>query len=142
MKTRFITALFFCILVIALSVPASAGDCQISLKEEYGQAVIHVNNAQDLGAFELELSFDPKALTVNGIEKGVLMEESKRQFSQMGPKIDSGTLKFGFFSFGSDPGITGNGVLCRIISKGDSESLKIKKLVATDSKGNKVSCKF
>ncbi|RKX62152.1 MAG: hypothetical protein DRP37_02300 [Thermodesulfobacteriota bacterium] len=131
--------LYVVILILFLAHPILAGVApEFKITQGSGDAVnVYVENATDLGAFEIELSYDKNQIEVISIQKGELVRNSQRVFSQLGPKIDpSGKVTFGFFSFGNTAGISGSGVLADIQYSGDSSSLKILKVKATDSKGN------
>jgi hypothetical protein len=134
---------FVALSVLILGSAASAERVSFSLVQEADQVIVYVENARDLGAFEIELASDQGAFIVGQVQKGYLLDTSFRTFSLVGPKVDpAGKFKFGFFSLGYDEGVSGEGVLAEIKIKGDPSSIKITKIKATDSRGKKVFCTF
>jgi hypothetical protein len=129
--------IFILIQFMAFPVLAEAAP-KFKLTQGSGNTVnIYVENAKDLGAFEIELGFDKNRVEVISIRKGKLLMSSQRVFSQLGPKINpAGKVIFGFFSFGNTKGVNGRGVLASIKYSGNPSSLKILKVKSTDSKGN------
>lgn len=127
-----ISILFMTYPVFAAAVP------EIKITQESGNTLgIYVEDAQDLAGFEIELSYDKNHFQVKSIQAGGLLQNSRRTFYLLGPKIDpSGKVVFGFFSIGNAEGLKGKGVLASIGYTGDPSSLKIQKVQATDSNGN------
>lgn len=131
---------FYIVTVIQfMACPVLAGVApKLKITQGSGNTVnIYVENAKDLGAFEIELGFDKNRVEVISVRNGELLLSSQRVFSQLGPKIDpAGKVIFGFFSFGNTKGVNGSGVLASIKYSGDPSSLKILKIKSTDSNGN------
>ncbi len=77
---------------------------------------VWVNSVSDLGGFQFTLHFDPNILHVDDASLGPFLGSTGRSISQLGPDIDNnaGTLTFGGFSFGSEPGVSGSGVIAHI----------------------------
>lgn len=143
MRNRSIMVFFIVLSVLILASAASAEQVSFSLVQEADQVIVYVENARDLGAFEIELASDQGAFIVDRIQKGDLLDATLRTFSLVGPKVDpAGKLKFGFFSIGYDEGVNGEGVLAEIKIKGDPSSIKITRIKATDSRGKKLFCTF
>jgi len=69
----------------------------------------------DLGAFELDLTFDPRLLEAGGATLGRLLASTGRDAGALGPLVDNrgGTLGFGGYSTGSEAGAAASGVLGR-----------------------------
>ena len=74
---------------------------------------IEVEGAADLGGFQLALNFDPVVVRVEGVTLGDFLGSTGRNTVPLGPEVDNdaGTITFGGFSFGSQPGASGDGVL-------------------------------
>lgn len=124
---------------------AAPGEFIIALNPVSDNTIeVYVVNARDLGAFEVEVSFDKAKFECTGVEKGTLLQESMRQFNLLGPKIvkDVNGVSFGFFSLGKQKGIDGNGQLALIKYSGDPTSVTIRKITATDSKGDILNSKL
>ena len=79
-----------------------------------------ITNAEDLGAFEFTLGYNPQLLEVQSVTLGTFPGSSGRTFSTLGPVIDgsNGKVSFGAYSVGNTPnGASGNGVLAIVILK-------------------------
>jgi len=86
-----------------------------------------VRNVQNLGSFDLQLRFDPSIAAAQSAELGDFLASTGRDVSPVGPVIDNqaGTLTFGAFSVGDEPGPDGDGVLATVLMQaiGEGESL-------------------
>jgi len=143
MKKLSVRVFLITLLAMTLAVPVFAEQCQFSLNKEAGQMIVSVKGAKDLGAFEMELGFEPAALKIGEISKGALVEKSERTFNMLGPTSEaSGKVKFGFFSFGKGGGISGDGGLAKIKFEGNAASMKIISVKVTDTKGNELPSGF
>jgi len=129
------------IFIMPIAYPAFSGEMsRVEMLQGSGNTVdIYFNNAKDLGAFEIELTFPANQFKVIDIQEGELLKSSQRTFSWLGPKFDpEGKVTFGFFSLGNAEGIYGNGVLAIIEYEGDPSLVEIQSIKATDTKGNVV----
>ena len=125
--------------IMTMAYPAFSGEApRVDMLQGSGNTIdIYFSNAQDLGAFEIELTFPANQFKVIDIQEGELLNNSQRTFSWLGPKFDpEGTVTFGFFSLGNAEGIHGGGVLAIIEYEGDLSLIAIKSIKATDTKGN------
>jgi len=77
---------------------------------------VSIQGAQDLGAFQFDLGFDPAIVQVNGAALAPFLGSTGRNTATVGPNIDngSGLVRFGAFSYGSQPGPVGDGDLAMI----------------------------
>jgi hypothetical protein len=123
---------------------------QFSLVQKSDEQVqLVVRKAKDLSAFEIELSFDDVTgkkgtkFRLKSVSPANFLKKSPRSFTQVGPKISAdGKITFGFFSFGTNPGLKGGGALAIIKCSGDASKLRITNVKATDSMGNQLACGF
>ncbi|MCK4789071.1 MAG: hypothetical protein KAV87_35345 [Desulfobacteraceae bacterium] len=125
--------------IMPIAYPAFSGETpSVEMLQGSGNTIdIYYKNAEDLGAFEIELTFPANEFKVIDIQEGELLKSSQRTFSWLGPKFDpEGKVTFGFFSLGNTEGIYGNGVLAIIEYEGDLSLIAIKSIKATDTKGN------
>ncbi|MFQ6058289.1 MAG: cohesin domain-containing protein [Anaerolineae bacterium] len=77
---------------------------------------VMIDEAVDLSGFEFHLTYDPAVLRAEGAALGPFLGSTGRSTSPLGPQIDNvaGTLYFGGFSFGHQPGPDGSGLLAEI----------------------------
>jgi len=77
---------------------------------------VRIQDAQDLGAFQFNLGFDPAIVQVDGVALSPFLGSTGRNTATVGPEIDNGTglLRYGAFSYGSQPGPDGDGALAII----------------------------
>lgn len=102
-----------------------------------------VESVSNLGAFEFDLSYDGKIVQVDSssdVTLGSFLGSTNRSVAPIGPVIDNdvGLLKFGGFSFGSNQGPTGGGILASIIwtpKDTGSTILDFQKIQLTDQDG-------
>ena len=143
MRNYLIDSILVCLMIAGtvLFVPqadAGSGQIAITLNPVSGNMIeVDVANAQDLAAFEVEVSFNKTDFGFAGIDKGALLQQSFRNYNQLGPKFGKhgNGILFGFYSTGTQRGIDGNGQLALIKFSGDPKSLTIRKITATDSSG-------
>ena len=71
----------------------------------------------DLGGFEFTLRFDPEIIQVDQVTLGDFLGSSGRAVRALGPQIDNeaGHVRFGGYSYGSQPGAAGSGVLAYVV---------------------------
>ncbi len=78
---------------------------------------VKIANAHNLGAFDLNIAYDPTLLAIDGVVLGDFLGSTSRTVSMLGPIIDpiSGTVSFGAFSRSEVsptlPGPEGEGVI-------------------------------
>lgn len=102
---------------------------------------IAVEDAEDLGGFEFDLTFDPALLRVDDVTLGDFLGSTGRNTGELGPDIDNdtGLVTYGAFSFGSQNGPTGTGTLAIVaftttITQGVSAlSLQNVQIINTDA---------
>ena len=71
-----------------------------------------VDNASDLGAYELTLSFDPASLRVADVENGPLLGSSGRAPNCLGWDVEGSSVRIVCLTLGPDPaGANGSGIL-------------------------------
>lgn len=77
---------------------------------------VGIQDAQDLGAFQFNLGFDPAIVQVNGLALSPFLGSTGRNTAALGPEIDNeaGLVRYGAFSYGSQPGPGGDGTLVTI----------------------------
>jgi PKD repeat protein len=75
-----------------------------------------ISDAVNLGAFQFDMHYDPTAVHAEGAAMGPFLGSTGRNVGPVGPTIDNdgGTLSFGAFSFGTQAGPQGRGVLAEI----------------------------
>ena len=75
-----------------------------------------VYSVSDLGGFQFTLHFDPNIVHADSASLGPFLSSTGRTASALGPNIDNsaGTITFGGFTFGSQPGATGSGIIAHI----------------------------
>jgi hypothetical protein len=74
---------------------------------------VWIDNAEDLGSFEFKMSYDPGIVHVQTAQLGPLLGSTGRTPVPLGPNIDNvaGIMQLGAFSFGSQPGANGSGII-------------------------------
>ncbi len=88
----------------AVKVPRSSGAFSLP---------IQVSGAQNLGAAEITLTYDPAIVQVVDAKPGGFLAQNGRQETMLPPKIDNdaGRVTLGAFTYGNAPGADGDGVL-------------------------------
>lgn len=78
---------------------------------------IVIEDAHDLGAFELALAFDANVIHVEDVFVGSLLGSTGRSVYPLGPRIDneSGSVSFGAWTTGDSLGAEGSGTLVRVV---------------------------
>ena len=97
-----------------------------------------VNGVENLGAFEVELRYDPEVLRVEGVELGDFLFSINNKVSLLGPKVCDGRILFGGYCYGFDPGVSGEGVLGRLEFRGEGY-LELVRVQLVDIEGGLVS---
>lgn len=111
---------------------------------ESGQAFIvnvMLDGAVNLGAFQFDVTYDSTVMTVADVELGSFLGSTGRTAQPVGPDIDNvaGLVTFGAFSFGSNAGPEGTGLLAAVtftaVGSGTS-ALNLQNVVVTDTMAN------
>ena len=101
---------------------------------------VEIEGAVNLGGFQWTLSFDPAVVQVQEVTLGGFLASTGRNSATLGPEVDNdaGTVTFGAFSFGDQPGPNGNGVLAilTLTAQGTGDSpLALKSVQVADTGG-------
>ena len=84
---------------------------------------VTIEGAEDLGAFQFELTYDPSIVRVQETALGDFLESTGHSVVPLGPEVDeeTGTVIFGAISFGGGPGPDGRGTLAvvTLIARGE-----------------------
>ena len=77
---------------------------------------VGIQDAQDLGAFQFNVAFNPSIVQVNDVALAPFLGSTGRNTATVGPEIDNvaGLLRYGAFTYGSQPGPNGYGALSTI----------------------------
>lgn len=102
---------------------------------------ITVSGVQDLGAFEVQVIYDPALVQVESAELGAFAGSTGRTVLPLGPTIDrsQGRVLAGVLTTGSDKGASGKGVLVKVSAtalKAGSGSLELTGVRLTDTQGD------
>lgn len=94
------------------------------------QAQVVIEGVQNLGGFELAVSYDPSVLEVTGASVGDFLTSSGREQIPLGPQVDNedGIVALGAFTVGDAAGPDGSGVLATINGTVRSEGSSVLKL--------------
>jgi hypothetical protein len=107
---------------------------------EVFSATIRIAEAVDLGAFQLAFAFDPDVLQIDNVAPGDFLGSTGRTTVPLGPQIDNtaGTMTFGGFTFGGQPGPDGDGILATVTMTAQSTGispLALQDVQVTDTLG-------
>ena len=100
-----------------VTVSVSPEDLVICCAEgETGTFDVLIDNASDLGAFEIELKLDPEVVEVEDVTLGSFIGSTGRTVNPLGPNIDNetGLVKFGAWTLGQPVGPEGSGKLATV----------------------------
>lgn len=105
-----------------------------------GNVNVQISNAQNLGAFEFIIAFDPAVVNavLNGVTLGPMLNSSNTYTAYLlGPLVNntSGTIRFAAYTLGSGAGPNGSGILASMQIKGihaGTSSLTFTKVRITD----------
>ncbi len=75
---------------------------------------VAIENVSDLGGFEFELTYDPSVVTATNVLLGPFLGSTGRSVGELGPTFGTGSLTYGAYSWGANPGPDGDGVLATI----------------------------
>jgi hypothetical protein len=103
-----------------------------------------VHSVSDLGGFQFTLHFNPNIVHADSASLGPFLSSTGRSASPLGPDIDNsaGTITFGGFTYGSQPGATGSGVIAHITFSPQGQgasSLTWSDDTLSDTQGNAIS---
>ena len=85
---------------------------KVGLEDGAVEASAVVSDAKNLGAFEIELTYDPAILEAQEVERGPFLGSSGRTVSCIEPRLERGFLRFVCVTLGpAPPGADGTGVL-------------------------------
>lgn len=115
-------------------------DLVVSLHESFAVQVM-IEEANDLGAFQFDLTYDPSILQVEEATLGDFLGSTGRSMVPVGPEVDNakGRVTFGAISFGSGPGPSGVGVLATIafVAQGEgSSAVELREVQILDTAAN------
>jgi hypothetical protein len=85
-----------------------------TLKNSFFCVDIVIENAVNLGAFELELTYDPSCVQLAGVILGPFLGSTGRSVADVGPTFGTGSVTYGAYSWGTSPGPNGNGILATV----------------------------
>ncbi len=100
---------------------------------------VAIEDAQNLGAFEFELTYDPTCIQAVDASLGPFLGSTGRSVAPVGPTLRTGSITFGGYSWGSAAGPNGDGVLASIsFLAGPNEcdsTLHLQNVTLTDTAG-------
>ena len=105
---------------------------------------IVAEGVSNLGGYQVEMTYNPTIAQVTAVMPGPFLGSTGRTVSPVGPTIDnmSGLVRFGAFTFGTQAGVNGTGVLATITfqpqTRGTS-ALHLQNLLLTDPSSNLLS---
>ncbi len=81
---------------------------------------VQMDGAQDLGAFEFIIAYNPSIVRVNSVTLGPLLGSTGNTATLLGPVIDhnAGTVRFAAYTVGSMAGPDGSGLLATVQIRG------------------------
>jgi len=102
---------------------------------------IVIEDVEDLGGFEFDLTYDPAIVQVTDVSLGPFLGSTGRNTGTIGPEIDNttGRVSFGAFSFGTELGPSGTGTLATITlsaAGAGTSLLDLQNTQVTDTQGN------
>lgn len=115
-------------------VPISAGNFTMDIVAQ---------DVSNLGAYQVELTFNPAIVHVVSVSPGPFLGSTGRTVSPVGPIIDNnlGKVTFGAFTFGPQPGVNGTGVLATVTFQPrahGTSSLHLQNLQVADPASNPI----
>jgi len=102
--------------------------------------MVLIEDPQNLGGFEFDLTFDPTRLEVQNVILGDSLTSNGRPSAQLGPVIDNstGVISFGGYSYGNNAGASSNGIVAQITFRairGGNSALNIQQHLLADVNG-------
>jgi hypothetical protein len=92
-------------------------DVVMSVLAQSVAVAVVLDDADDLGAFQFDIGFDPTVLTVTGVAPGSFVASNGRSFIILPLRAATDSITFGAFSYGSQPGMSGAGALAVLTLK-------------------------
>jgi hypothetical protein len=90
-------------------------DDQYSELEEVGYLNLLINGVEQLGAYELNLSFIPQEIEILELNGGKLLNKTNREILELASSINNGMIQYAITSLGSETnGANGSGELLSI----------------------------
>lgn len=152
MRRFAVVAVVLCLLAAVITAASAAGGApnaaSISLTpnpltiavNNTGSVNVQISNAQNLGAFEFIIAFDPAVVNAvaNGVTLGPMLTGSSTYSANLlGPLINNttGTVRFAAYTLGTGNGPNGSGILASVQFKGmqaGTSSLNFSKVRITD----------
>ncbi len=131
---RLINICLLTLIVVSVSIPEvgamapgirvriEPADSVMGLNETFVVQVM-IEEANNLGAFQFNLVYDPSILQVTEATLGAFLESTGNSAVAIGPEVDNaeGRVTFGAISFGSAAGPSGTGVLATITCTAQGE---------------------
>ena len=116
----------------------------VSVSVEQGTTftvTVGIQQAQDLGAFQFNLEFDPAIVRVDDVSLGLLLGSTGRGTIILGPVVDNepGLVRYGAISVGSQPGPGKDGTLAVITMRAQALGttvLDLNHVYLSDTAGN------
>jgi hypothetical protein len=106
---------------------------------------VAIDDANDLGAFEFELTYDHTCIDTvspcaDAVTPGPFLGSTGRSVGEVGPVCGTGSVTYGAYSWGASPGPNGTGVLAsvdfRVVSSSEcSSDLHLQNVSVTDTGG-------
>jgi len=105
---------------------------------------VWIHNVTDLGGFQFDMVYSPTLVHVTGATLGGFLSSTGRTSSPLNPVIDNnaGRVTFGGFSFGTQPGPNGDGLLATLDLSPQSTGtspLTLQNSLVTTSSGSTIS---
>lgn len=107
---------------------------------------IKVENAVDFSGFEFILFFDRNVVAIENaadVRLGPFISNAGRTFYALGPQLyqREGRITFGAYSVGTAPGLSGSGIIAKVVCKGvarGTAAIQLSDAKVSDSNGQKV----
>ncbi|UCC62973.1 MAG: hypothetical protein JSV36_19890 [Anaerolineae bacterium] len=101
---------------------------------------VAIADAVDLGAFEFDLVYDPTCVTATDATLGPFLGSTGRTVAELGPEFDTGSVTYGAYSLGANPGPNGDGVLATVTFDAGpttcDSALQLQNVSVTDTAGD------
>ena len=127
------------LLMVPAEVRVAPSSSMVASSETFAMTV-EIEDAVDLGGFQLALTFDPAVIQADDVTLGDFLGGTGRSVSALGPEIDNaaGRATFGGFSFGDRAGASGDGTLATITLRAQGSSstqLELDDVQLVDTRG-------
>jgi hypothetical protein len=105
--------------------------------------MVRIENVVNLGAFQFELTYDPAYVAATSVALGPFLGSTGRSVGEVGPMYATGVVTYGAYSFGVNPGPSGDGVLATITLQATTSvgtsALHLQNVLVTDTSGGSIS---